>query len=172
MENYQIIQCHVEDVEELKTVSFQTFWDTFSAQNSEENMKAYMDEAYKSEKLKKELETPNSYFYFFKANNQVVGYLKLNIDEAQTEAIEENSLEVERIYISKEFKRQGFGKKFIQHAEKIAQNFGKTSLWLGVWEFNPNAIKFYEAMGFKEVSSHSFFMGDDEQTDLILLKKL
>lgn len=172
MESYQISRCYLENVSELKRISFDTFWDTFSAQNTVENMKAYMDEAYKIETLEKELQTPDSYFYFLKKDNQIVGYLKLNINKAQSEIIQENSLEIERIYIRKEFKRQGFGKQLIKHAENIASEFGKSSIWLGVWEFNPNAIKFYEQMGFKEVGSHSFFMGEDEQTDLILLKTL
>ncbi len=45
-------------------------------------------------------------------------------------------------------------------------------MWLGVWEYNPKAIAFYETLGFKVIGAHSFFMGEEEQTDLIMSKQL
>ncbi|WP_039790739.1 GNAT family acetyltransferase, partial [Paenibacillus riograndensis] len=39
---------------------------------------------------------------------------------------------------------------------------------LGVWEKNENAIAFYKKMGFVQTGSHSFYMGDEEQIDIIM----
>jgi len=33
-------------------------------------------------------------------------------------------------------------------------------------------LAFYKKMGFEKVGSHSFFMGDDEQIDLLMEKHL
>jgi len=41
-------------------------------------------------------------------------------------------------------------------------------VWLGVWEENQRAINFYKRNGFKEFGKHSFIVGDDEQTDLMM----
>ncbi|MEO2496391.1 GNAT family N-acetyltransferase, partial [Enterococcus faecalis] len=41
-----------------------------------------------------------------------------------------------------------------------------------VWEHNDAARAFYKTIGYRYYSQHSFFMGDDEQTDFILLKEL
>ena len=102
----------------------------------------------------------------------LAGYLKINVNDAQSEQISDDALEVERIYIRTKFKRNGLGKYLITLAEDIAISKNKKVIWLGVWEHNPNAIAFYEKMGFIYTSSHSFFMGDEEQTDYIMIKNL
>ena len=48
----------------------------------------------------------------------------------------------------------------------------KKKIWLGVWEKNKNAIAFYKKQGFVQIGSHSFYMGDEEQIDLIMVKTL
>lgn len=171
MTTIEITPCQLEDVALLQQISIETYSDTFGKQNTEKNMTDYLTAAYELTKLEAELTTPDSYFYFLKKDNQIAGYLKLNINNAQTEEMK-NALEVERIYIRKDFKRQGLGKTFIELAETIAKRLQKETIWLGVWEYNFNALEFYKKMGFKHFSQHSFFMGDDEQTDLLLKKSI
>ena len=98
------------EVKKLQKLSLQTFNDTFSAQNTPENMEAYVSEAFQLTKLVAELQQPDSTFFFIYTEDQLAGYLKVNIDQAQTEDIAENALEIERIYIDKAFKGQGLGK--------------------------------------------------------------
>lgn len=52
----------------------------------------------------------------------------------------------------------------------ISQN--KEAIWLGVWEKNDNAIDFYKKIGFVQAGAHSFYMGDEEQMDIIMTKSL
>ena len=94
----QLHQCTLDDIDELRAVSIETYTDTFDEFNSDENMRIYLEEAYNRVKLLAELQEVNSQFYFLKENNQTVGYLKLNIGEAQTEHVGDNLLEVERIF--------------------------------------------------------------------------
>lgn len=164
--------CTLEDTNELQRISIETFTETFKDQNSPEHLNAYLERAYNLEQLQKELENPSSLFFFVTYNEEVAGYLKLNSDEAQTETMDEDSLEVERIYLKKKFQKHGLGKVLLNKAFDIAAEQGKHSIWLGVWEDNKNAIAFYEKKGFVHTGSHSFFMGDDEQVDLIMVKTL
>ncbi|WP_313509278.1 GNAT family N-acetyltransferase [Enterococcus sp.] len=168
----EIKQCTVADLEELAAISISTYKDTFDAFNTEENMRIYLEEAYNKPKLTKELNTAASAFFFLQSEGQTAGYIKINWGDAQTEAIAPNGLEVERIYIKKEYKRRGLGTVLLSHAETCAKEMGKTSIWLGVWEHNLPALAFYKKMGFEKVGSHSFFMGDDEQIDLLMEKHL
>lgn len=168
----QLHQCSVADVDELRAVSIETFTDTFGEFNSDENMRIYLEDAYNREKLTAELAETNSQFFFLKKNNETVGYLKLNVGDAQTERVGDNLLEVERIYVRTAFLRHGYGTKLIQTAEEIARDLGVTGMWLGVWEHNQRALNFYGKMGFRHISQHSFFMADDEQIDLIYYKDL
>ena len=160
------------NVQDLQEVSIQTFTETFKDNNSEKSLNDYLNTAYELTKLEKELENPHSEFYFAYFNNELAGYLKININYAKSEKMGENALEVERIYIKKSFKRRGIGRHLIETAEQLAKKYQKNLMWLGVWEYNPKAIAFYETLGFKVIGAHSFFMGEEEQTDLIMSKQL
>ncbi|MFE2774823.1 GNAT family N-acetyltransferase [Aerococcus urinaeequi] len=165
-------QCTLADVDELRAVSIETYTDTFGEFNSDENMRIYLEDAYNREKLTAELAETNSQFFFLRVNNETMGYLKLNVSEAQSEYVGDNLLEVERIYVRTAFLRHGYGTKLIQAAEEIARSLGVAGIWLGVWEHNQRALNFYSKMGFRHISQHSFFMADDEQIDLIYYKEL
>ena len=164
--------CSPEQLSELKALSYLTYIDTFDAFNTEENMQAYLTEAYNEEKLATELAHPTSTFYFLYDDQQVVGYLKLNWDDAQTETIADNALEIERLYIHPEHKRKGFGRYLMTQALTIASEKNKSSVWLGVWEHNEPAKAFYQTMGFTRQGEHIFVMGDDKQTDYIMIKDI
>ena len=167
-----IKKCSREDLQRLQDISIETFYDTFKDSNSPENMKAYLDKAFTSKQLETELSNPSSEFFFVYFNEELAGYLKVNRNEGQSEKMGDESLEVERIYIRSEFQRKGLGKILINKAIEIAVSQNKNKIWLGVWEKNENAIHFYKKMGFVESGAHSFFMGDEEQTDLIMAKTL
>ncbi len=166
----KIKKCNSEDLEVLREISIETFNDTFKEQNSPENMKAYLERAFNTKQLEKELSTTSSEFFFVYFNEVIAGYLKVNTNEAQSEEMDDESLEIERIYIKDKFQKHGMGKFLLNKAIEIAAEGQKKKIWLGVWERNENAIAFYEKMGFVHTDSHSFYMGDEEQIDLIMTK--
>lgn len=162
----------IAEVETLQKISIETFSDTFKDQNSAQDLADYLKTAYDLNKLTAELNDPNSQFYFVYLDDQLADYLKVNLNESQSEQVAPNALEIERIYIRSAFKRHGLGRFLFQEALKLAQAKNCSSIWLGVWEKNYPALAFYEKMGFIQHGSHSFFMGTDEQTDLIMIKKI
>jgi ribosomal protein S18 acetylase RimI-like enzyme len=172
MQAYEIKKVTIADIQDLQQISRETFSETFGSQNSTENMEKFLNKAYAEEKLRSEIENKNSNFYFLIVNNKVAGYLKVNEGHAQTEQVVPNALEVERIYLKQAFQHQGLGLVLIKLAEKIAKEKEKDNMWLGVWEKNYQAQAFYEKDGFKRVSQHTFVVGEDPQTDLILVKRL
>ena len=104
--------------------------------------------------------------------DEVAGYLKLNVNSAQTENVKPNALEVERIYLRQKFQHQGLGLVLIKLAEEIARKENYDYMWLGVYEHNLIAQKFYKKDGFTRVGQHVFQVGEDPQIDYILAKKL
>jgi ribosomal protein S18 acetylase RimI-like enzyme len=100
----------------------------------------------------------NSRFFFIYLDNLLAGYLKLNIDSAQTEKIDRNGLEIERIYIRKEYKRQGLGRQLLEFAIELATKERRKLIWLGVWEENENALLFYQMFGFRKNGTHNFYI--------------
>ncbi|NLS88909.1 GNAT family N-acetyltransferase [Bacillus subtilis] len=167
-----IKKCSREDLQILQQLSIETFNDTFKDQNSPENMKVYLERAFNKKQLEKELSNMSSEFFFVYFDHEVAGYVKVNIDDAQSEEMGAESLEIERIYIKNNFQKHGLGKHLLNKAIEIALERNKKNIWLGVWEKNENAIAFYKKMGFVQTGAHSFYMGDEEQTDLIMAKTL
>ncbi len=167
-----IKKCNYEDLQILQEISIETFNDTFREQNSPENMQAYLERAFNSKQLEKELSNISSQFFFVYFNNEVAGYLKLNTNDAQSEEMGDESLEIERIYVKNKFQKHGIGKYMLNKAVEIARDCNKKKIWLGVWEKNENAVAFYKKMGFVHTGAHSFYMGDEEQMDLIMTKTL
>lgn len=168
----KIKKCNREDLEILQKLSIETFNDTFKDQNSPENMKAYLEKAFNLIQLEKELSNISSEFFFVYVRNEVAGYLKVNINDAQSEEMGDESLEIERIYIKNQFQKHGVGKYMLNYAMDMAREQNKKKIWLGVWEKNENAIAFYKKMGFAQTAAHAFYMGDEEQTDFIMTKTL
>lgn len=167
-----IKKCTLEDLHKLQEISYETFDETFKHQNSPENMNAYLEKALNLKQLEKELANLSSQFYFMYFNNEVAGYVKVNTNDAQSEEMGDESLEIERIYIKSTFQKHGLGKHLLNRAIEIAIEHNKKKIWLGVWEKNENAIAFYKKMGFVQVGAHSFYMGDEEQIDFIMTKTL
>jgi diamine N-acetyltransferase len=167
-----IKQCNNEDLRKLQEISYETFNETFKDQNSPEIMNAYLEKAFNVKQLEKELSNIFSRFFFVYFNNEVAGYLKVNSHDAQSENMGEDSLEIERIYVRAKFQKLGLGKYLINKAIEIAVEQGKNKIWLGVWEKNENAIAFYKKIGFVQAGTHSFYMGDEEQIDFIMIKSL
>ncbi|MCM3677157.1 GNAT family N-acetyltransferase [Peribacillus simplex] len=167
-----IKKCTLEDSRKLQEISYETFNETFKHQNSPENMNVYLERAFNLKQLEKELSNISSQFFFVYFDNEVAGYLKVNTNDAQSEEMGAESLEIERIYIKKKFQKHGLGKYLLNKAMEIAMESNKKKIWLGVWEKNENAIAFYKKLGFVQTGAHSFFMGDEEQMDLIMTKTL
>ena len=168
----KIRKINIDDLETLRNLSIQTFKETFEEVNTEEDMQKYLDENLSIEKLKTELENPNSEFYFAENNDEILGYLKLNFKDAQTEKLEENHFEIERIYVLKAFLGQKIGQILFDKAIEIGREKNLEYVWLGVWEENHRAIKFYEKNGFEIFGKHDFVLGEDVQTDLLMKMKI
>jgi ribosomal protein S18 acetylase RimI-like enzyme len=172
MEDVEIKRVILDDIDQLQKIGRQTFYETFSAGNTEENMKKYLEEGFSLEKLTAELNNKNSEFYFAALDNNTIGYLKLNFGSSQTELKDDKALEIERIYVLQEFYGKNVGQLLYEKAMQIAKQKNVGYVWLGVWEENPRAINFYKKNGFVEFDKHIFKLGNVEQTDIMMKKVL
>ena len=161
-----------KDLKDLQSVSKITFKESFGDQNTPEDMEKYLREKFSEEQLLSELDNPDSEFHLAKLNEQVVGYIKLNIGQAQTELKDDKGLEIERIYVLNKFIGKGVGKQLFNLTLNIANQKDSQYIWLGVWEKNERAINFYLKNGFVEFDKHVFVLGNDHQTDILMKLEL
>ena len=172
MGNTNIVSVTLNDVDQLQQIGRQTFLETFSAENTEENINTYLKEGFSLEKLTDELNDKNAEFYFAELDSKIIGYLKLNSGPSQTELKDDKALEIERIYVLKEFHGNKVGQLLYEKAIEIARQSNADYVWLGVWEQNLRAINFYKKNGFVEFDKHIFKLGNDEQIDIMMRLQL
>ena len=168
----RITSLTVSDVSILRGIARDTFIETFSEANKAEDMERYLTENFSEEQLARELSNPDSFFYVAEVNGHVVGYLKLNTARAQTEPQAADALEIERIYVLGSYHGGGVGQALYHHAMSVAEDRKASYVWLGVWEHNHRALRFYEKNGFTAFGTHIFQLGNDQQTDILMKKSV
>ncbi|MEY4052225.1 MAG: hypothetical protein RIR64_1210 [Bacteroidota bacterium] len=159
---------HLVDLSQLQKIGISTFSETFAEHNTKEDLEKYLKESFASEKLSAELANPNASFYFAVLNEEVIGYLKINFGNAQTELKDNKSVEIERIYVLQAYQGKKIGQLLYNKAIEIAREYKASYVWLGVWEENHKALQFYKKNGFVPFDTHIFKLGNDEQTDIMM----
>jgi GNAT superfamily N-acetyltransferase len=160
------------DIGTLCNIAENTFRDSYFHLTDPFHFEDYCVEAFAHEKLLAELNNPNSLFYFAMMNDEPIGYIKLNFGPAQTELSNENAMEIERIYLLKAYQGKQYGKQLLQYTIQTAIDKQLQYIWLGVWQKNPKAIRFYESNGFKMSGIHTFNFGGEEHDDLMMKLEL
>jgi len=161
-------KCTNSDLDRLISITRKTFIDAFAEDNNPDDFKAYMKRAFSKEQLLLEMADPQTSFYLVLCENEVLGYFKLNENEAQSDIKDENAIELERIYVKSTFQGNQVGHWMLNRIKYIATKKKKNYLWLGVWEKNVNAIRFYEKNGFIKFGEHPYYIGSDKQMDWLM----
>ena len=149
-----------------------TFYDTYGAYNTEENMRAYVVENYEPGVMAKALADPETFYYIAFDRNAFIGFLKLRTTKIPEQIAALAPIEIERIYVLPEYKGKGIGHLLMKTAMHVALKNKHKAIWLGVWEKNESAMNFYLKEGFEKMGQHVFMLGDDAQTDWLLYKKI
>ena len=157
--------CDRHTVAELSISSFSA---AFAAVNSPENMASYLQQSFAPEVMAAEFSNPNNCFILAEYGDELAGYAKLRRDSEEPCISANQAMELERLYTATELIGQGVGALLMQEAIRIARQEHCESLWLGVWEHNTDAIRFYQRLGFLDVGSHAFMLGEDRQIDRIM----
>jgi diamine N-acetyltransferase len=160
------------DAEMIAILSRRTFRDAFAEFNSVANMEAFLQNDFSDQKLIAQVSEPGNIFLLAYQDQEIAGYARLveggNIpDHEKTDGIE-----VARIYAEKKFIGKGVGAALMERAIDLARKKNKKIIWLGVWENNLAAIRFYAKWGFEKFGEHIFMLGDDAQTDWLMKKSL
>lgn len=164
--NYKV--CTLADLDQLIQLSKLTFTKAFEKDNNPIDFQNYIERAFAKKTLKREITNTDTQFFFVQSEENVVAYFKLNVGRAQTDLKLNDSMELERIYVLPEYQGAGLGERILSKVKEIALQQHKTMLWLGVWEKNERAIRFYQRQGFNKFATHPYFIGQDEQTDWLM----
>jgi len=172
MKEINIIKANLEDIDTIVQISKETFFETFAKDHSQQAVLDYIEMNLNVEQINNEIGNSESLFFIAWNDGSPAGYLKLNSGNAQTEIKNENSLEVQRIYVKSGYQGKKIGQLLFDKSVEIARQQKRDFIWLGVWEENVKAISFYKQNGFNIFDKHIFLMGNNAQTDLMMKKLL
>lgn len=174
MSEILIRQAGPEDAKVLTDLAYTTFWDAFAhhPKNAPDDLNHYMRQAFNHEQIAAELVDPKNIFLIAEIDGEAAGYSKIVIDNIEPGITAERPVELSRLYSQQRYLGQGVGQSLMDASFERAQAADRDVMWLGVWEYNPRAQRFYEKNGFRVVGSHVFLLGKDAQTDLLMEKEL
>lgn len=160
-----------DDAALLASLAARTFHDTFAADNTPGNMAAYMAEAFGESIQRTELADDRTTVFLAECGDEVAGYVMLR-DRPGPDVVPGDPIEIVRLYVVLRYLGSGVGSALMQCCIDEAATRGRSTLWLGVWERNARAIAVYERWGFTDVGTQAFQLGDDQQTDRIMVRPL
>lgn len=164
----------VSDAELMAQLAETTFRDAFQdhPKNAPEDLEAYIAKAFSIDQIRSELAATENIFLLAETGNEAAGYAKLVRENTEPGITARRPIELSRLYSHQRFLGRGVGQRLLEDCFRIARSEGFDVMWLGVWEFNPRARRFYEKNGFRYVGSHVFLLGSDPQTDLLMQREL
>lgn len=174
MSSIVVRQATIEDAKALTDLAYTTFWDAFAhhPKNAPDDLNHYMRQAFNLEQTLKELEDEKSIFLIAETEGEAAGYAKIILDNIEPGITAERPVELNRLYSHQQFLGKGIGQGLMDACIERARQEDRDVMWLGVWEHNPRAQRFYEKNGFRVVGSHVFVLGEDPQTDLLMQREL
>ncbi len=174
MVEIEIREATIDDAKLLTDLSYTTFWDAFAhhPKNAPDDLAHYMRQAFSAEQIAAELAAEDAVFLIASINEKPAGYAKLIIGSTEDGITAENPIELSRLYSHQEYLGRGVGQNLMDASFDHAKKHGHDVMWLGVWEYNPRAQAFYTKNGFREVGKHTFQLGNDPQTDLLMQKEI
>lgn len=170
----KIRRAEFADAQTLATVGAASFFDAFAndERNRPEDMRAYMNENFTLSALENDLTKDGVIYFIAETDGRAAGYAKLQIGAAEECVEARKPIELCRLYALDELIGKGVGAALMLRSVELAREKNCDVFWLGVWEFNFRAQRFYSKFGFEKCGEHIFQLGSDPQTDWILQKRL
>jgi len=160
-----------DDAAALAEFGARTFEETFAADNRPEDVEIYLAATYGPDQQARELADAARTYYIAEVAGEMAGYALVKWGASPASVSSPRALEICRFYVDRRF--HGAGVSSVLMARCIAEGvrLGATAIWLGVWERNARAIRFYEKCGFRDVGTQRFLLGNDPQTDRVMMRE-
>jgi ribosomal protein S18 acetylase RimI-like enzyme len=157
------------DAAQLAEFGARTFYESFAADNTAEDMRSHLAAAFSPQQQLAEIRDPDIETLIVVEGGRWAGFAQLRTGKRPAGVPQQGSIELWRFYVDKAWHGQGVAAALMAEAKQRARRRGATTLWLGVWERNARAQAFYRKHGFGKVGSQVFVVGSDPQTDDVLL---
>jgi ribosomal protein S18 acetylase RimI-like enzyme len=165
---WHLRRAQASDAGPLAAFAERTFRDTFAADNTPQDMDQYCAQSFGEARQRVEIANPDLSTLLVENGGRIVGYVQFGLGEEPECLRLRPSWELRRLYVDGSLKGSGLARQLMDRVLVDSRAGSAASVWLGVWERNPRAIRFYEKTGFRVVGEHTFLLGSDAQRDLIM----
>jgi GNAT superfamily N-acetyltransferase len=162
----------VSDFELLATIGKRAFSEAFARFNDPEDMKTYLETAFNPETIRQQLSDPEVVYFFATYDGVDAGYAKLKRNSTPKELPDSRCIQLERIYVLQSYLGKKVGKELMEKCLKTALSEHFEIFWLGVWQRNERAIKFYKKWGLEVIGFKQFIIGKEISEDFVMALKL
>jgi ribosomal protein S18 acetylase RimI-like enzyme len=170
---YEIRPANVADVAALTEFGARTFFESFAADNSAEDMAKHLASAWHPDLQRREILDGSIETRLAQdPNGALAGYAQLRDRHAPPGIAATRPIELWRFYVDRPWQGRGLARALMEDVFERARARGGRELWLGVWERNARAQAFYRKCGFEKVGAQIFVVGTDPQTDHVMLRQL
>lgn len=161
------------DAAELSALAERTFRDTFATLNTAEDMDLHCASSYSPARQAAEIDDADMETVVAEAEGRLVAFAQVHRRAEPPASLPPcRSIELRRFYVERGFHGTGLADALMARVFEGARAAGAEAVWLGVFEQNPRAIRFYERCGYAAVGSQVFVVGSDPQRDLVMLRRL
>ena len=172
MSELNIRQANLADLHIISALGITTCYEAYFELDPSHYLAAYCINFFSLEQITNELNDKNSMYLIAELNGNAVGFAKLR-EGKKVECLEgKNAIEVQRIYVLEKLKGKKIGKALMEKCTEIGREKNYETIWLGVWEKNIEAQKFYEKIGMKNVGLTDFSDGKNEFLNFVFAKDL
>jgi len=160
------------DAAALSALAERTFRDAFGASNRAADMDLHCARSYSPERQAAEIVDPLGTTVVAEHDGALVAYVQLHRGRSPGCVPHAPAVEIRRFYVLQAWHGARLARELMEDSVARAGAEGAAALWLGVWEHNPRAIRFYEKQGFTTVGEQAFVLGSDPQRDLVMVRPL
>ena len=163
----------IDDAAALAGFAARVFAEVFGPGNDEQDMAAYLAEAFGPDIQRAEIAAPGAIVLIAETREGgMAGYLHIAASPTPACVTGAHAVELKRLYVEPALHSRGTGKALLDAGLARATAAGAATVWLGVWEHNTRAQKFYRREGFERAGEHTFLLGSDAQTDWIMQRSV
>ncbi|AWH26303.1 GNAT family N-acetyltransferase [Stenotrophomonas sp. YAU14D1_LEIMI4_1] len=167
----QIRRATLADAEALSAIAIATYTETWGDSYPPQELDVFLQEHYGLAPQREELCDPRSAVWLLLDGEQVVGYLAAGANTLPHAEARDGDIELKRLYILAAHHNRGHGARLMDAFIAWLDQPQRRTLWVGVWEENVAAQRFYARYGCEKAGEYDFIVGSTHDREYILRRR-
>jgi GNAT superfamily N-acetyltransferase len=116
-----------------------------------DNGEWYVNDLYNINHVQKELNEENTDYFFVLYDEKIIGILRIVYEVDPYYNHDESYVKLHRLYLDQTIQNKGIGRQLMNWLLQFIEEKGYPKIWLDAMEKQPQALHFYQKLGFEIV---------------------